>query len=95
MPGRHYRSQGKDNKIFWVLVDTVQFLMGEIQGFSFCSQRGLSVVKAEYCEVFGGSTDVLSCCEVWLYIQACTEVRSLQFVIRFKMVNKPFCYFRC
>ncbi|GFH99436.1 hypothetical protein IMSAGC004_01839 [Bacteroidaceae bacterium] len=35
MPGKHYRSPGKDNKIFWVLVDTIQFLVGEIQGFSF------------------------------------------------------------
>lgn len=35
MPGKHYRSPGKDNKIFWVLVDTVRFLMGEIEGFSF------------------------------------------------------------
>ena len=35
MPGKYYRSPGKDNKIFWVLVDTIQFLVGEIQGFSF------------------------------------------------------------
>ena len=93
MPGKYYRSPGKDNKIFWVLVDTVQFLMGEIQGFSFYSQRRLSVVKAEYCEIFGGSTDVLSCCEVWLYLQVCTEVRSLQFVIRFQNGQQTFLLF--